>query len=110
MLAPIPSASVTIAASVNAGLRRNPRPATIRSEIMDCPRSSSNSTSSRRPRSMVDSPKGITSVSECMHGLPRHPALSPSIFPMPRRNGAVNLGKIAGNSPGDTEPRMYLSQ
>jgi hypothetical protein len=34
VLAPIPSASVAIAASVNAGLRRSPRPATIRSEIM----------------------------------------------------------------------------
>ena len=29
---------------------------------------------------------------------------------VPRRNGAMNLGEIAVDSPGDTEPRMYLSQ
>src|ERR1035441_8495635 len=34
VLAPIPRTSVPIAATVNAGLRRSPRPATIRSEIM----------------------------------------------------------------------------
>ena len=35
----------------------------------------------------------------------------PLKFPVPRRNGAVNLGKIAvRNSLCDAEPRMYLSQ
>jgi hypothetical protein len=34
----------------------------------------------------------------------------PLKFPVSRRNGAVNLGKIATDSLGDTEPRMYLSQ
>ena len=38
-------------------------------------------------------------------------SLNPPLkLPVPRRNGAINLGKIAVDSPGDTKPRMYLSQ